>query len=37
VQGVQYTLRVTTTRYRWLAYPELQRLLLDAAGSFRVA
>ncbi len=37
MQGVQYTLRITTTRYRWLAYPQVRALLMDVANSFRLA
>ncbi|KAG2492946.1 hypothetical protein HYH03_008854 [Edaphochlamys debaryana] len=36
VQGVQYTLRVTSTRYRYLAFPEVRSWLHGAAEAFEV-
>lgn len=35
-QGVQYTLRVTTTRYRYLAYPLVRQWIREAADSFEL-
>ncbi|GFR49254.1 hypothetical protein Agub_g11270, partial [Astrephomene gubernaculifera] len=35
-QGVQYTLRITTTRHRFLAQPEVRQLLRGVVDSFEV-
>ncbi|KAG2425256.1 hypothetical protein HXX76_013840 [Chlamydomonas incerta] len=35
-QGRQYTLRVTSTRYRYLAHPEVRQLLAGAADGFEL-
>lgn len=35
-QGVQYTLRVTTTRYRYLAQPLVRQWIREVADSFEL-
>lgn len=36
VQGVQYSLRATTARYRYLALPEMRALMKDVSEALRV-
>lgn len=35
-QGVQYSLRATTARYRYLALPEMRALMKDVSEALRV-